>query len=135
LADHHGESRLAGYYHRHSYQITACLLAGLVTAVFFVLFFCVTDWHPYLIWILAVSITTFGMIGLDKGLAKTEFPRIPESTLHIFTVLGGAPGQWLGRTIFHHKVNFAGNPNFRTVLWIGLIIHSILIFSVFFPRN
>ncbi len=75
-----------------------------------------------------MSVTTFALFGVDKALAKAGRGRIPEIVLHAFTLLGGFPGQLLGRLIFRHKINFSRHPAFNIVLavsallWVGLVL-------------
>ena len=71
------------------------------------------------------------MFGIDKGLAKADQARIPEAVLHMFTLLGGFPGQFLGRIVFRHKTNFQKHPSFTIVLIISIVIYGILGYFLF----
>ena len=74
-------------------------------------------------WLLAWSVVTFGLYGYDKAQAKIGGGRVPETVLHLITLIGGWPGAWAGRFVFRHKTR---KPAFLTVLilstvaWLGL---------------
>ena len=77
----------------------------------------------YISWLLAWSVVAFGLYGYDKAQAKIGGGRVPEFVLQIVTLIGGWPGAWAGRFIFHHKTR---KPAFlivlviSTILWIGI---------------
>ena len=50
-----------------------------------------------------VNLIAFVMMGLDKRRARRGQWRIPERTLFLFPLLGGALGGTLGMRCFHHK--------------------------------
>lgn len=54
-------------------------------------------------WIGIFSIFTFLLFGIDKIRAKNHRRRIPEATLLLSALLGGAVGGLLGMQVFHHK--------------------------------
>ena len=62
-----------------------------------VLLYVYTNWHFYLIYIIAISIVTFIFYALDKGQAIRSGRRVPETVLHALVLLGGFPGGWLSR--------------------------------------
>ena len=51
----------------------------------------------------ALSILTFVAFGVDKYKAKYNKLRVPESTLHIYSLFGGWPGALVGQRLFRHK--------------------------------
>lgn len=55
------------------------------------------------LYLLAVNLAAFGVMGIDKRRARRGKRRIPEKTLFLPTVLGGAPGGVLGMQVFRHK--------------------------------
>ena len=58
----------------------------------------------YLLVLLAVrSVFLFAMMGIDKGKARRGTWRIPEKTLFVFALLGGAVGGTAGMFLFRHK--------------------------------
>jgi len=116
-------------YRRHRYQFNAVILSLVATLLLFALLNITTPISPYLLWIISVSVVTFALFGLDKGLSKTEKARIPESVLHLYTLAGGFPGQIIGRLVFRHKTNFKRHPSFTIVLVISIIIQiAVLVF-------
>lgn len=55
------------------------------------------------LWVLALSILDFALMGADKGRARRGAWRVPEKTFFLVAVLGGSPGAILGMRLFHHK--------------------------------
>ena len=53
--------------------------------------------------LLLINIVVFAAYGIDKRKAQKGKWRIPESTLLLLAVLGGALGALLGMRTFHHK--------------------------------
>ena len=82
-----------------------------------------TDWNPFAIWILSVSVITFLMYGYDKAQAQQDGPRIPEIVLHGLALAGGFLGGWLGRAVFHHKIR---KPIFTLILAVSTVIYIAL---------
>lgn len=81
---------------------------------------------PLLIWAGCMSIVLFLMMGADKRKARKGRYRIPEKTLFLLALLGGAAGGWLGMRTFHHKTKHwyfqIGFP-LLAVLWAaGLLL-------------
>ena len=56
-----------------------------------------------LLWLLAVSVVDFILMGADKHRARCGAWRIPEKAFFLIALLGGTPGAILGMWIFHHK--------------------------------
>ncbi|WP_372767421.1 DUF1294 domain-containing protein [Pseudoalteromonas sp.] len=50
-----------------------------------------------------MSVFTFVVYGIDKYKAKRDKVRVPKSTLHIYSVIGGWPGAMIGQHVFRHK--------------------------------
>jgi uncharacterized membrane protein YsdA (DUF1294 family) len=79
-----------------------------------------TRLSDYLAWLLAASLATLVLYGVDKAQAKRDGLRVPENLLHAMALAGGFPGGFAGRAAFHHKTR---KPAFIWVLWISLAIH------------
>lgn len=56
-----------------------------------------------ILWLIFINILAFGMMGSDKAAAKKGRWRIPEVTLFLTAVIGGAYGALAGMTAFRHK--------------------------------
>lgn len=54
------------------------------------------------VWV-CMSLLLFAMMGTDKRAARLHARRIPEKTLFLTAVFGGAAGGWLGMYVFRHK--------------------------------
>lgn len=118
-------------YRRHRYQFNATIIATLVTMLLIAILIFTTQLRPYVVWLISLSITTFALFGVDKALSRSTRARIPESILHLFTLLGGFPGQFIGRLVFHHKTNFKQHPSFTIVLIISIVLQALLVFVFF----
>ena len=55
------------------------------------------------VWLLLLSLILFFCMGADKRKARLHRFRIPEKTLFLLALLGGAPGGTAGMYLFHHK--------------------------------
>lgn len=69
---------------------------------------------------LAVNIFTFLVYLVDKRSAEKGWNRVPERTLHIFSLGGGFVGALFGRKCFRHKTR---KPEFLVMPVIAAIIH------------
>jgi uncharacterized membrane protein YsdA (DUF1294 family) len=76
-----------------------------------------------------MSIILFLVMGRDKALSKTRRRRVPEATLFLLAVLGGALGGVLGMQIFRHKTQhmkfMIGFPLIALIQW-GVVILMFL---------
>lgn len=81
-------------------------------------------WVSY---ILLINVITFLVFGEDKKRARQKKRRIPERTLLLLALFGGAVGAWIGMYVFHHKTR---KLNFRAGIPMMLILHLVLIYSV-----
>lgn len=61
-----------------------------------------------LIYLAAVNIAAFAVMGIDKAKARRRKWRIPESTLFLIAVIGGSLGGILGIYVFRHKTLHKG---------------------------
>ena len=60
-------------------------------------------WQIVLILLAVMSVLLFVLMGLDKGKARRGERRVPEKTLFLFALFGGAVGGTLGMFFFRHK--------------------------------
>ena len=82
------------------------------------------------IYIIAVNIISFIVMGMDKRKAQKRAWRIPESTLFVLAIIGGSIGSILGMHLFHHKTRhwyfLYGMP---AILIVQILLGVALIFS------
>jgi uncharacterized membrane protein YsdA (DUF1294 family) len=104
------------------------IVAGFLVLALAVVLIWVTEWNPFLVWVSAASLVTFGMYGYDKTQAKLGGWRVPEIVLHGLALAGGFLGGWLGRWVFHHKTQ---KPAFTLVLVASTLIYLGLAFYWF----
>ena len=56
-----------------------------------------------LLWVAALSLADFALMGADKWKAKRGAWRVKERTFFLLAALGGSPGAILGMWAFRHK--------------------------------
>jgi uncharacterized membrane protein YsdA (DUF1294 family) len=76
---------------------------------------------------LLVNLICFALFTWDKVAARRHRSRIAETTLHLWTILGGAVGALCARQIFRHKTQKA---LFTLIIWVSLILHSLIIIAI-----
>ncbi|MEZ8800901.1 DUF1294 domain-containing protein [Vibrio splendidus] len=73
-----------------------------------------------LVWYLAIGVVTFFVYSKDKRAAINGNWRVPEKTLHIFSVAGG----WLGALIAQEKLRHKTQKQpFRSIYWLTVVIN------------
>ena len=73
-----------------------------------------------LAWYLVIGVVTFFVYAKDKRAAIHSNWRVPEKTLHIFSVAGG----WLGALIAQDKLRHKTQKQpFRAIYWLTVIIN------------
>ncbi len=78
------------------------------------------------VYLLAVNLLLFGLMGVDKYKAKHDRWRVRESTLFVCAVIGGSVGGILGMRMFHHKtLHTAFRLGFPAVLAVQLLLAGI----------
>ncbi len=83
-----------------------------------------------IIYLLAVNVVSFAVMGIDKQKARKHAWRIPESTLFVLAIIGGSIGSILGMRLFRHKTRHRsfvyGMP---AILLVQIILILLLVFS------
>lgn len=77
-----------------------------------------------IIYLLAVNLVSFALMGIDKRKAIKYVWRVPETALFLSAILGGSIGAWLGMYTFRHKtkhLRFVVGIPLIFVLQIGII--------------
>jgi len=73
-----------------------------------------------LAWYLVIGVVTFFVYAKDKRAAINGNWRVPEKTLHIFSVVGG----WLGALIAQDKLRHKTQKQpFRAIYWLTVVIN------------
>ncbi|WP_070121829.1 DUF1294 domain-containing protein [Bacillus marinisedimentorum] len=84
-------------------------------------------------WAIAVNITGFAIMGMDKRRAVKQRWRIPEKTIWMLSLFGGAAGVGAGMRKFRHKTKHIafqfGVPvllffNMAAYIWLFVLIVS-----------
>ena len=68
------------------------------------------------------SLITFGVYARDKRLAQEGGWRVPESTLHLLSLVGGWPGALIAQALLRHKTR---KPSFLIEYWLTVLVNSI----------
>ena len=84
------------------------------------------SWPIWVGWLISINVATFSIYRLDKWKApraKSGKDRIPENDLHLFALIGGSPGAYLGMILPpRHKVSdHAFQVRFRIILAIQIV--------------
>lgn len=82
-----------------------------------------------LLYILA-SVFTFIIYAHDKSKAQQGVWRTPESTLHVFALIGGWPGAAVAQQLLRHK---SQKKAFRVVYWFTVFINLAVLCWLFSP--
>lgn len=57
----------------------------------------------FVYYLIAITLVTFCVYGLDKWKAQHGRWRVPEATLLLLAAIGGSVGAWAGMKLWHHK--------------------------------
>lgn len=82
-----------------------------------------------ILYIVAVNVVSFLMMGIDKRKAMKRAFRIPESTLFVLAIIGGSIGSIIGMHLFRHKTR---HWYFLYGMPVILALQIILILAVVF---
>lgn len=81
------------------------------------------------LYLLAFNLVEFILMGIDKSKARRGAWRIPESTLFLFSIVGGSIGGIIGMQVFRHKTQ---KPAFYIGFPIILVVQILLILYLLF---
>ncbi len=82
-----------------------------------------------ILYVVAVNVVSFLMMGIDKRKAVKRAFRIPESTLFVLAIIGGSIGAIAGMHLFRHKTR---HWYFLYGMPVILALQIILILAVVF---
>lgn len=85
-----------------------------------------------LLFYLVVSTATFVAYAVDKSAAKKGGWRTSESTLHLFSLVGGWPGALIAQNGLRHKTR---KQPFRTVFWATVVLNCAAFIWLFTPEG
>lgn len=84
-----------------------------------------TAMEIFWIYLLIINCVLFLTMGIDKGLAVAHKRRVPERTLFLLALIGGALGGTMGMLIFRHKTKHA---SFYIGFPLIFIVQGVLVF-------
>lgn len=79
-----------------------------------------------------LSALTFALYAKDKSAALSGSWRTPESTLHLFSLIGGWPGAIIAQSKLRHKSN---KLSFKIVCWGTVIINCVVLGWLLTPEG
>lgn len=86
----------------------------------------------FLIYLAAINLALFAVMGADKARARRRARRVPEATLFFLALIGGALGGTLGMLAFRHKTRhasfFIGFPLILAA-WLAALAYAALHFA------
>lgn len=84
---------------------------------------------PLLVWFGVVSAFTLLLFGWDKAMAKLGRRRIPERSLLLSCLAGGAAGGLLGMALFRHKIR---KPKFYLTVPLLVLLDAAILAAVWY---
>ncbi|OUN25541.1 DUF1294 domain-containing protein [Pseudoflavonifractor sp. An85] len=80
-----------------------------------------------LVWLGVLSAFTLLLFGWDKLMAKLGRRRIPEASLLLACLAGGAVGGFVGMHLFHHKIR---KPKFYVTVPLLVVLDAAIFVAV-----
>lgn len=81
------------------------------------------DFWIALLYCLLMSLFMYGLYWHDKSRAQSQGWRVPETTLHVFALVGGWPGAYLAQRHLRHKTS---KKMFQLVFWVTILAWQCL---------
>ena len=109
-------------------------LAVVIAYLALVLYAALSDKLPLAVFglYLAASVLTFFTYAFDKSAAQRNQSRTRESTLHLFSLVGGWPGALIAQQVLRHK---SKKRSFQSVFRATVVLNSgALLLYAFLPR-
>lgn len=89
--------------------VTALVVSGRLEISWLVLYY-------------GASIITYGVYARDKTAAQNAGRRVPESTLHLMSLVGGWPGALIAQVLLRHKTR---KTSFLIGYWLTVIVNCV----------
>ena len=105
----------------------ALLLWIVMATAFFFLFQQFVDWSVWLHLFLALSISTYCVMLIDKLQATHRDKRVSERSLFLMTFFGGSVGMVLAMYTLRHK---SRKMSFQLVVWLLVLVQIGVIYYV-----
>ena len=81
------------------------------------------------VYLLAINVAAFLLMGTDKKRAIAQKRRIPEKTLFLAAQLGGSLGAYMGMQSFRHKTkHLKFTIGLPAILLLHLVLGALVIF-------
>lgn len=90
------------------------------------------EWPWVVAYLLAVGVTTFLLYAVDKLAARRGWLRVPEATLHLFTLAGGTPFALVAQRLLRHKTI---KGRFRVMFWVVVALQVLAVGAWIFYRS
>ncbi len=104
------------------------IIGFLVTYLFAEVFWQISRWVG--VWYLSLSVVGFLLHAIDKSSAVAGRSRIRESTLILWSALGGWPGAILAQQMLHHK---SKKVMFRLIFFVSVLVNFFIFIAFFSP--
>ncbi|WP_170156811.1 DUF1294 domain-containing protein [Roseimicrobium gellanilyticum] len=80
-------------------------------------------WLGLMVFMMLFSMAAYGLYWHDKRRAQANGWRLPETTLHAFSLLGGWPGAYIAQQHLRHKT---AKRWFQVVYWVIVLLWQIV---------
>lgn len=82
------------------------------------------------VYLLAINLALFALMGIDKHKARNGLWRIPEKTLFTLALIGGSIGGILGMKVFRHKTKHNSFKfGFPAILILQLVVIGLIAYQ------
>ena len=109
------------FYKRHPELFFSFIAAGITVLL---MYFTWGKLSFYPCWLICLSVVTFLFYGYDKIQSEIYGAwRIPETVLHLLSLIGGFIGAFIGRRFFRHKTQ---KICFSYVIALSVLLHTAL---------
>lgn len=93
------------------------------------------QWVLPVVYIIAVNIIGYAMMGIDKARARKGRWRIPEKSLFLVAIIGGSAGTNLGMKHFRHKTKHRSFVYGMPAIFLFQIMMAVMMFVQMMVRK